>query len=91
MQLADPTRGRSQPRVRACKVRAKPELQGPHFLGKPGSDFREGRLCPRHKVNTRPHPLRDLAPCPLFPASDTPTHPLSDRQEVGKGCVLHGV
>lgn len=29
MQFADPTRGRSQPRV--CKARAKPELQGPHF------------------------------------------------------------
>lgn len=84
----DPTRGQSQPRVRAYKARAESQLQGPHFPRGAGSDFREGRLCPRHNMTTRPPSPRNLDTLSSLPSLRPP---LPDRQEAGKGYVPHTV
>lgn len=85
MQFADPTRGRSQPRVRACKARAKPELQGPHFPVGARKCLQGGKAVSQTQSTTCPHSLRDLDTLSTLTSLRPPTF-----NQAG-GCVLHGV
>lgn len=68
VQLEDPRRGQSQPRVTACRPVLSHSYRDPKGAR---SDSREGRLCPRHSDHMSLFPSPGTwTPCPVFPASD---------------------
>lgn len=85
MQLEDPRRGQSQPRVRACRPVLSHSYRDPKGAR---SDSREGRLCPRHSDHLSPSLPQEPGHLVL---SSQPQIPTCRQAEAGKGCILHTV